>query len=233
LHRHNRVIAPRAQTTQRIFICVLASPPGRASQLRTHLGTEGAACLARAFFDDTWASVSALPWAEATATLFDGPEGAASGSRLERLLARTLERGGPALAVFADGPGVPRLLLDRARVALGRADAVLGPREGGGLYLVGLSRPAAGVLAGVSLADPDAFALVRDRLRSTGYSIEVLAHYMGAASAADLARLRAAIERGEVRAPASARALDCAGPAAHCALARVPPYSPDMYIFRR
>lgn len=186
---------------------MLASPPS-AGRLDASLGADGAACLARAFFDDTWASVAALPWADATATLFEAQSGASCGARLERLLSRTLERGEPALAVFADGPGVPRLLLDRARAALGRADAVLGPREAGGLYLAGLSRPAAGVLDGISLTDPDAFGLVRDRLRASGFTVEVLAPWLGAASQADLARLRRAFERGEVRAPATARRLE-------------------------
>ncbi|HEU5055466.1 MAG TPA: hypothetical protein VFU21_03045, partial [Kofleriaceae bacterium] len=107
------MIAPRLQL-QRVSICVLVAPPARA--LEASLGREGVACLGRALFDDTWASVAALPWADATATMFEASDAA----RLERLLSRTLERGEPALAVFADGPGVPRLLLDRARVALGR-----------------------------------------------------------------------------------------------------------------
>ncbi len=195
------MIAPRLQA-QRVSICVLVAPP--AGDLEPSLGHEGALCLGRAFFDDTWSSVAALPWADAAASTFDGPD--AGG--VERLLSRALERGGPALAVFADGPGVPRLLLDRARVALGRADAVLGPREGGGLYVAGLSRPAPGVWSGISLADRDAFGLVRDRLRASGYTVEVLAPWLGAATRADLGRLRRALDRGEVRAPATARRLE-------------------------
>jgi glycosyltransferase A (GT-A) superfamily protein (DUF2064 family) len=196
------VIAPRLQSAQRVSICVLLPPPAR--DLEPVLGREGAQCLGRAFFDDTWSSVSALPWADATTTMVDEPDA----GRLERLLSRALERGEPALAVFADGPGVPRLLLDRARVGLGRADAVLGPREGGGLYLAGLSRPAPGVWDGISLADRDAFDRARDRLRASGYTVEVLAPWLGAANPADLRRLRRALERGEVRAPATARRLE-------------------------
>jgi len=196
------VIAPRLQT-QPVSICVLVAPPA-GSELEPNLGADGVACLARAFFDDTWSSVAALPWADATTALFDGPDA----GRLERLLSRALDRGDPALAVFADGPGIPRLLLDRARVALGRADAVLGPREGGGLYMAGLSRPAPGVWDGISLAGGNAFGLVRDRLRAAGYTVEVLAPWLGARGPADLARLRRALERGEVRAPATARRLE-------------------------
>jgi len=200
------VIAPRAHA-QRVSICVLVSPPER-GELEAHLGAEGVECLARAFFDDTWASVTALPWASATATGFEAEDGPSSGGRLEGLLSRTLDRGDPAMAVFADGPGVPRLLLDCARVALGRADAVLGPREGGGLYLAGLLPPAARGLDRPSLADRDVFGLALGRLRACGFTVEVLAPWLGAAGPGDLARLRRALERGEVRAPATASRLE-------------------------
>lgn len=196
------MIAARAQA-QRVSICVPLTPPGR-GELASHLGVEGLACLGRALFDDTWASVAALPWADAIVTQLETPDAA----RLEHLLSRMLERGEPALAVFPDGPGVPRLLLDRARTALGRADAVLGPREGGGLYLVGLSRQAPGALEGISLADRDAFERARDRLRASGFAVEVLAPWLGAAGPADLARLRRALERGEVHAPATQECLE-------------------------
>jgi hypothetical protein len=201
LQHHDVVIAPRVQG-QRVSVCVLVTPP--AAVLEASLGSGGVACLARAFFDDTWASVTALPWADAIPVQLETPEAA----RLERLLSGALERGEPALAIFADGPGVPRLLLDRARVSLGRADAVLGPREGGGLYLAGLSRPATGVLDGISLQSGDAFERVRDRLRACGFAVEVLAPWLGAGRGDDLARLRRALEQGEVRAPATARLLE-------------------------
>src|SRR5690606_7372940 len=207
-----RVLQPRQSQVERLAVYVIVSPPrprGGERGLREVLGRRGALALARAFFDDTWSQVSRVPWADASCALVGGDRHGRrrGGERLERLLARAIERTGGGLAVFADGPGVPRLLLDRARVALGHADAVLGPREGGGLYLIGLSRLPRGLLSGVALDGPDALAAVRERLRRAGLTVQVLAPWIGVAEPADLGRLRRALERGEVRALATAQRM--------------------------
>ena len=207
------MILPRSSHAERLAVCVLVSRPGPRTGdrgVREILGRRGASALARAFFDDTWAEVMQVPWADASCALLparSGWRGRDAGERVERLLARGIERTGAALAVFADGPGVPRLLLDRARVGLGRVDAVIGPREGGGLYLLGMSRAPDGLLAGIALDGPDAFRQVRERLRAAGRSVEVLTPWIGVAEPADLGRLRRAMERGEVHAPATSRRM--------------------------
>lgn len=63
------------------------------------------------------------------------------GDRMGRVF-RTLPPG-PALIVGADIPGITPAHVDRAFVALGRADAVFGPAPDGGYWLVGLKRAAA------------------------------------------------------------------------------------------
>ena len=44
-------------------------------------------------------------------------------------------------------PGLPARLLDAARRALATGDAVIGPADDGGFYLLGLTRCPAGLLA--------------------------------------------------------------------------------------
>jgi rSAM/selenodomain-associated transferase 1 len=60
------------------------------------------------------------------------------GARMGRLL-RDAPRG-PVCIIGADIPGITRAHLARAFAALGPADAVLGPAEDGGYWLVGLRR---------------------------------------------------------------------------------------------
>lgn len=128
-------------------VCVFAKPPvpGRVkTRLGAEVGEELAADLARAFLCDTWAAVRALPWVRpvlattepgtAAALHLDAEEWLQGpgdlGERLERVLGRAIaEARAPAIAIGADTPGLPAMLIDGARDALARADAVLGPSE--------------------------------------------------------------------------------------------------------
>lgn len=70
------------------------------------------------------------------------------GARMERALAQALKEG--ALRVVLAGtdiPGLDRAVLASAFAALDEHDLVLGPAADGGYYLVGLGRPAPGLLA--------------------------------------------------------------------------------------
>lgn len=97
------------------------------------------------------------------------------GQRMTRLLSH---RGsGPRIVIGSDIPGVRRHHIARAFAALGRHDAVFGPAEDGGFWLVGLRRrPPVGMFRGVRwstshvLADgletmPDLSVALIDRLR--------------------------------------------------------------------
>ena len=141
-----------------VCVCVFAKPakPGRAkTRLAPRLGNDGAAALAHAFFLDTWATCSQLSWAEtvlATTNVASREwkgvprnrvwaQGRGTlGDRLERTLRRALRSWPGAIAIGTDLPGLPPALLDSARQALQRADAVLGPVDDGASTYLGFAR---------------------------------------------------------------------------------------------
>jgi glycosyltransferase A (GT-A) superfamily protein (DUF2064 family) len=98
-------------------------------------------------------------------------------------------------------------LLEAGRDALGRADAVIGPADDGGFYLLGLRTCPERLLAGLPWSAPDTFARTIERLRERGLRVEVLERWFDVDRPEDLDRLRALIQRGEIHAPSTARLL--------------------------
>lgn len=137
------------------YVCVFAKTP-HAEPVKTRLapvvGYSGAAALAEAFLQDTWSAVCSLPWAKAVIASTDHSIASAVsgnseiwlqgegdlGARLERILSHALKSSPFSIAIGADTPGLPLDLLEQARCALQMVDAVLGPSEDGGFYLLGL-----------------------------------------------------------------------------------------------
>jgi len=216
-------------------ICVFAKPP-RPGLVKTRLaaavGEARAAALARAFFEDTWSASSSLPWARAVLATTEPaagewvgakrapvwPQGRGDlGERLERVLRRALHDTPAALAIGSDTPGLPPILFSEARSALRGADAVLGPCEDGGFYLLGLRRCPPGLLRDLPWSAPRTFLQTISRLRKRGLRTAVIAPWFDVDGPADLACLHALIARGELHAPATARALE---PVARAGLGR-------------
>jgi uncharacterized protein len=211
------------------LICVFAKPPlpGRVkTRLAATLGEARAAALARAFLEDTWAVASRVSWARPILATTGG--GAVDfglpgrpviwlqgdgdlGARLERIVRRGLAVARFVIAIGADSPGLPGRLLDRACAELARADAVLGPAEDGGFYLLGLRRCPPRLLEGLPWSAVTTFTATRDRLVQRGASVALLEPWFDVDRAADLDRLRLLIERGEVRAEATGRLLSGGG----------------------
>lgn len=104
-------------------------------------------------------------WPRGVRRLAQGPGDL--GARMARTL-RSLPPG-PAAIVGADIPGVTRARVWAAFEALGRADAVFGPAEDGGYWLVGLRRSPraapAGFLDGVRWSSAHALADSVESLR--------------------------------------------------------------------
>lgn len=96
------------------------------------------------------------------------------GVRLERAMRNALGLSGAVIAIGTDSPGLPVALLESARRALESADAVLGPSEDGGFYLIGLRRAPEGVLCDLPWSSSETFERTRDRLLQLGLSVEVL-----------------------------------------------------------
>jgi uncharacterized protein len=203
---------------QRGCICVFAKPPvpGQVkSRLIPVLGSNGAAKLAAAFLQDTWASVSALPWAkpvlastgEGQPACLAGPAEAwlqgegDLGARVENILRRALRDHPYAIAVGADSPGLPEEFLDQARVALTLVDAVIGPCEDGGFYLLGLRRCPEALLSGISWSSTVTCQETIAKIRAAGLRIEVLDPWFDVDAAKDLAKLESLIRTNQIQAP--------------------------------
>jgi hypothetical protein len=215
----------------RIPVLVFAKPP-RAGEAKTRLagllGSEGAAALARAFFEDTWRMVSEVDWAEPVLATTERdaeewrrlrlrkvlPQGDGDlGQRMERLLRLALESAPAAFAIGADAPDLPPGRLEAARGALTGADAVLGPSRDGGFYLIGLRRVPAGLLTGLPWSAPETCERTRNRLLERGLSVRLLPEWSDVDRPEDLEPLRRRLFRGDVAAPASERLLARLAPA--------------------
>jgi glycosyltransferase A (GT-A) superfamily protein (DUF2064 family) len=164
------------------------------------IGAAGAASLSRALVEDAVGAIRPLPWARPLRACDDD---------LGRVLPQAMREhdGAAVFALAAASPGLPPTRLEAARAALGRADAVLGPTDGGGVYLVGLRRCPRDLLAGLAWSAPGAFAEALARLRGRGLAPRVLDRWFSIAGAADLDRLHGLLRAGVVAAAATARLL--------------------------
>jgi len=199
-------------------ICVFAKPP-LPGKVKTRLapvaGSEGAAALAEAFLQDTWALVSSLQWAKpvvASTSPFVSPVVAGAsevwaqgdgdlGARLERILQRALTTSTFAIAIGADSPGLPAEFLEQARTALQKTDAVIGPCEDGGFYLLGLRQCPSGVFGSIPWSESSTCEHTLARLKVAGLSVTVLDPWFDVDRPEDLARLRTMILKGRIHAP--------------------------------
>ena len=210
---------------QKGCICVFTKPP-QAGKVKTRLnpavGGDGAAELANAFLQDTWATVGGLPWARpviattAVSHVFaelgrpdvwlqgEGDLGA----RLERVLRRALKTSPFAIAIGSDTPGLPRRFLEQAFSALRDADAVIGACEDGGFFLLGLRKCPPGLLAGIPWSQRDTFSHTLAKLKAAGLDVRLLDAWFDVDQPQDLERLRAAITAGEVSAPRTKETLE-------------------------
>jgi uncharacterized protein len=206
-------------------ICVFAKPPvpGIAkTRLAAELGDARTAALAKAFLRDTWSLASATAGTKAVLATTDGtpedfglpgcPEiwrqgGGDLGERIERIVRRGLTEAEFVIAIGGDTPGLPPRLLEEARRELEHHDAVLGPSDDGGFYLIGLSRCPARLFQHLPWSSPRTFAATKERLESAGMSVGVLDRWFDVDVPEDLDRLRQALARGELRAPETSKLL--------------------------
>lgn len=208
-----------------VALCVFAKVP-RAGEAKTRLapavGAEGAAELARAFITDTWAEVSRVPWARPIlastgaawpegllpSSIESWPQGEGDlGARMERILHRALEMCPAAMALGADSPGLPMTHLEEARAALEHADAVFGPSDDGGFYLLALRRLPVGAFENLPWSQPETLARTEERLKSLGLTVARVAPFFDVDVPADLERLETELSAGRLHAPATAAVL--------------------------
>jgi rSAM/selenodomain-associated transferase 1 len=93
------------------------------------------------------------------------------GERMHRALQSRLDSHGGALLVGTDCPFLEADdLLTAAGVLRDGADAVIGPAEDGGYYLIGVRRSVAAIYAGVPWGSERVLARSRENLRDLGWS---------------------------------------------------------------
>ena len=197
--------------------------PGRVkTRLTPPYTPDQAAGLARAALRDTLTAVAATPAVRRVVAL-DGPPGPYGppgfdvvrqrGGGLDERLAHAFTdtyAGCPAPTVLIgmDTPQVTPALLTGAARTLRDADAVLGPADDGGFWLLGLRRPDPDLLLGVPMSTPGTGEAQRNRLLQAGLRVatapalrdvdtapdaeSVAAHIPGSNFAEALARLRVA-----------------------------------------
>ena len=210
---------------QRGCICVFAKPPapGRVkTRLVPLLGSSGAAELAMAFLQDTWTALTVLPWAKTVLASteerpLDGLDGPVQvwlqgegdlGVRLENVVRRALRNHPYAIAIGADSPGLPAKFLEQAREALTRVDAVIGPCEDGGFYLLGLRNCPEGLLSGIPWSAAETCKETIAKVQAAGLSLQILDPWFDVDTAEDLEKLNSLISSNQVHAPRTNRFLE-------------------------
>jgi len=97
------------------------------------------------------------------------------GARMADAFARAFARGASRVAIVGtDAPALSRGTVTEALAALGGADAVLGPSEDGGYYLLALREPRPELFAGIAWSTPAVAAETRARAAALGLTMHEL-----------------------------------------------------------
>lgn len=208
-------------------ICVFAKPPypGTAkTRLISRLGAEGAALVARALLQDTLDGMASIPEMRlviASTEPFDTevfgqfpvwiqPEGDL-GMRLEHILRRALSQSVRAIAVGADTPGITAVSISDVSQELRVADAVFGPAEDGGFYLVGLRQCPEGLFRNIRWSRRETLEDAIARIAQKGMSYSLAERWFDVDTPEDLMRAARLIQSGEIVAPCLNEALRALG----------------------
>ncbi|HSB73968.1 MAG TPA: TIGR04282 family arsenosugar biosynthesis glycosyltransferase [Candidatus Methylomirabilis sp.] len=125
-------------------------------------------------------------------------EGEGLGSRLASLAARLLAVGHPAAVIIdSDTPSLPDRFLVEAVSLLrgGRVDAVFGPAEDGGYYLVGLRRPAPSLFEDIAWSTASVLDQTLARVAAAGLTVRLIPAWYDVDTGPDLERLRRDLAR--------------------------------------
>jgi glycosyltransferase A (GT-A) superfamily protein (DUF2064 family) len=129
------------------------------------------------------------------------------GALLERILSKALEITPLAIVVGTDSPGMPTRLFHQAHDALQEADAVVGPCDDGGFYLLGLRRYIPGVLTDIFLSEATMFEQTWQKLIDAGLDPRRLEPWYDVDRPEDLDRLQGDIAAQAIAAPYTSSVL--------------------------
>lgn len=144
--------------------------------------------------------------------LHDGdawPQGAGDlGDRLSRAVVRAFDSDARSVLLLgADSPTLPISRLREALAALTDHQAVFGPCEDGGYYLLGLSAPAPALLTGIDWGSDCVADQTRRRADEAGIDLHQLSTWYDLDRFEDLARARRDLTDADLSARPMARAL--------------------------
>lgn len=208
--------------TSTLCIFVKSPLPGSVkTRLTPYLTAGEASGLAAAFFTDTLALARSCEWARVVVACEGDPspleiapgtevwpQGMGDlGERMERAFSLALEGGDSAIVIGTDSPGLPRRILDAAHLRLREHDAVVGPSDDGGFYLLGLRRCPSGLLHGLSWSTATTRERLLERLRSSGIAVAEVEPWFDVDEPADLRRLAGLLREERVIAPRTARLI--------------------------
>jgi rSAM/selenodomain-associated transferase 1 len=135
-------------------------------------------------------------------------EGRSLGERLIHAFGTAFGRGARQIVLIgSDSPNLPPQYIEQAFQALSGADVVLGPANGGGYYLVGLSRPCLHLFDDVIWSSDQVFERTCRNATSQGYTLRVLPSHYGVDTMQDLHTLCNDLSRFPRSAPATHRFL--------------------------
>lgn len=215
-------------------ICVMCKPPRvgvSKTRLAAQIGAENAARLSAAFLLDvaavvmeTVAATGAKPYAffappdaedEMRALLPEPWKLSAArevdiGATMHLAISTALNAGHTGVVMTgADLPTLPISIIVQAVAMLGNpdVDAVIGPSEDGGYYLIGLKSPCPELFDNMPWSTPEVFGATVERAAAAGLSLKHLPVWYDVDDAASLARLRADLAIVKHDAPNTRRAL--------------------------
>jgi glycosyltransferase A (GT-A) superfamily protein (DUF2064 family) len=117
--------------------------------------------------------------------------GADLGERMHRALVQALRRHRAAIVIGSDCPALrPAHLQRAARWLAGGCDVVLGPAEDGGYVLIGTTRVATWLFAGIRWGGSEVYGTTVDRLQAAAWRWRALPLLWDLDRPEDLARLR-------------------------------------------
>lgn len=111
------------------------------------------------------------------------------GQRLTRATYQAFQEGaGGVILLGADSPTLPTDLLDQAVASLSKHDAVLGPCDDGGYYLLGLRQPLAALFECIGWGGDQVADQTRQRAAAAGIDLQQLPTWYDLDRVDDLAR---------------------------------------------
>ncbi len=119
------------------------------------------------------------------------------GARLTRAAKAALEQDDESVIIIgSDSPTMPQQSLIDAIHALETSDAVLGPCQDGGFYLVGLARTHDDMFTGINWSGDQAASQTRERLGASGLSVTEIGPWYDVDRFEDLGRVLSDIKAG-------------------------------------